>query len=246
MICARKLIVIVLLLVLPTFSFAAEKRRRKPTTSKTAPAPVQKPNTLAGCGVSLRVPPGWEVSVAKKRELKEAQVTPTPSPEADANQPADATRAKPAADETPVEMPPCSFVLAPKAPSALVKNTDSTGPVGEMELRVVDGDLDIAASNIFQKDEKGWYAQDSKGSRADAKLTKQKTMQILAAVIVERCYDKSGKNRGLCETSNDVYSNGKKNLLVTAGPYLGETEFSVLNSIRFIGTAGTTRKRTSR
>jgi hypothetical protein len=115
-----------------------------------------------------------------------------------------------------------------------------------MELRVMDGDLDSAAAILFQKDEKGWYAQDSKGTRTDAKLTKQKTMQTLSGVIVQRCYDRSGKSRGLCEVSKYVYSNGHKNLLVTAGPYIGETEYVVLNSVRFASTASTARTRPKR
>lgn len=62
-------------------------------------------------------------------------------------------------------------------------------------------------------------------------------MQVLSAVLVEGCYDLNGKYRGLCEINKYVYSNGRRNLLITAGPYMGETEFSVLNSIRFTGTA---------
>lgn len=191
--------------------------------------------------------------MAKKRERAEAQVSPVSAPDASGTEdpkPA-AETAKPDVAPTQeesakIEMPPCSFVLAPKAPSALVRNTETEGPIGEMELRVVDGDLETAAANIFQKDEKGWYAQDSSGARADAKLTKQKTMQILTSVIVQRCFDKSGKLRGLCESSKYVYSNGRKNLLVTAGPYLGETESSVLNSVRFVGATPASRTRTKR
>ena len=188
--------------------------------------------------------------MAKRRERAEAQVSPAPTPDAnltDDSKPADETAKSSAAPQEEfqkVEMPPCSFVLAPKAPSALVRNTETEGPIGEMELRVVDGDLETAAANLFQKDEKGWYAQDSAGARADAKLTKQKTMQILTSVIVQRCYDKSGKARGLCESSKYVYSNGRKNLLVTAGPYMGETESSVLNSVRFVGVTSASRTRT--
>jgi hypothetical protein len=244
MFCANKLIAICLLLLLPIVSFGAQKRRRKTsTTPKTAVAtPAPKPSTLLGCGVSLRVPPGWELSVAKKREADEAQEKPNSAPDNDAST-SDTSATADSQRSAQVEMLPCSFVLAPKAPSALVKNTEAEGPVGEMELRVVEGDLDSAAANIYQKNEKGWYAQDSKGIRADAKLTKQKTMQILTAVMVQRCYDKSGKSRGLCESSKYVYSNGKKNLLVTAGPYLGETEYSILNSVRFVGTGSPARTR---
>jgi hypothetical protein len=244
MFCANKLIALCLLVSLPTIVFGAQKRRHKTsTTAKTAAAtPAPKPSTLLGCGVSLRVPPGWELSVAKKRDVDEAQLKPTSAPVNDAST-SDTQTNVDSQGAGQVEMPPCSFVLAPKAPSALVKNTEADGPVGEMELRVVEGDLDSAAANIYQKDEKGWYAQDSKGTRADAKLTKQKTMQILTAVMVQRCYDKSGKSRGLCESSKYVYSNGKKNLLVTAGPYLGETEYSILNSVRFVGATSSARTR---
>jgi hypothetical protein len=115
-----------------------------------------------------------------------------------------------------------------------------------MELRVVEGDLDTAAAILFQKDDKGWYAQDSKGTRSDAKLTKQKTMQILSGVLVQRCYDHSGKSRGLCEVSKYVYSNGRKNLLVTAGPYIGETEYVVLNSVRFVSSTAPAKSRARR
>ncbi len=254
----RTISILLLVLVCVSLPCVSAQHKRRTATKPKTPSPATKPETLIGCGVSLRLPPGWELSVAKKREIKEAQTTPAAVPEASseaADQPVKSGR-----DEEPktspnataavaapaVEMPPCSFVLAPKAPSAIVKNTDVEGPIGEMELRVVDGTLDIAAANIFQKDEKGWYAQDSKGARYDAKLTKQKTMQILTAVIVQRCYDKSGKPRGLCETSKYVYSNNKKNLLVTAGPYLGETESSVLNSVRFVGSTGASSARKRR
>jgi hypothetical protein len=110
----------------------------------------------------------------------------------------------------------------------------------------MDGDLDTAAAVLFRKDEKGWFAQDSKGVRSDAKLTTQKTMQILSGVLVQRCYDRSGKSRGLCEVSRYVYGNGRKNLLVTAGPYIGETEYVVLNSVRFVSTTSTARTRPKR
>jgi hypothetical protein len=115
-----------------------------------------------------------------------------------------------------------------------------------MSLRVVDGDLDTAAANLLQKDERGWFLQDSKGTRSDAKLTKQGTMQVLSSVLVQRCYDRSGKARGLCEVSKYVYSNGKRNLLVTAGPYIGETEYVVLNSVRFAGASAPSKKRAKR
>jgi hypothetical protein len=255
MFCANKLVALCLVFSFSTVCVGAQKRRRKTATASKVPVavPAQKPSTLLGCGVSMKVPPGWELSVARKREVNEAQVAPTPDSNSDptAGRPAaDTESALPQMAKAPdgaaaVEMAPCSFVLAPKAPSALVKNTETEGPIGEMELRVVDGNLESAAANLFQKDDKGWYAQDSKGTRADAKLTKQKMLQILTAVIVQRCYDKSGKSRGLCESNKYVYSNGRKNLLIIAGPYLGETEYSILNSIRFVGTS-TTRPRAKR
>jgi hypothetical protein len=246
----------VLLLILPCASFGAQQRRKrtsaKPKAAPAAPAP--KPTTLLGCGVSMRVPPGWEVSAAKTPQAGASVAKAAPTPDADANPQdspsASADDSKPTSaqttDQAKAEMPPCSFVLAPKAPSALVKSTDTDGPVGQMELQVVDGTLDTAAANLFQKDDKGWYAQDSKGTRSDAKLTKQKAMQILSIVIVQRCYDRSGKSRGLCEVSKYVYSNGRKNLLVTAGPYIGETEYVVLNSVRFVPGATTGKTRAKR
>jgi hypothetical protein len=101
-----------------------------------------------------------------------------------------------------------------------------------MELQVIDGDLETAATRLFQKDERGWYITSAKGARSDATLTKQKTLQVLSGVTVQGCYDRNGKYRGLCEVSRYVYSNGHRNLLIVAGPYLGETEFGVLNSVR--------------
>ena len=102
-----------------------------------------------------------------------------------------------------------------------------------MELEVVNADLDTAAAQLFEKDEKGWYATGPKGTRYDAKLTKPKRgPQILSAVIVEACHDLSGKFRGLCESNRYVYSNGRRSALISYGPCLGETEFTILNIIR--------------
>jgi hypothetical protein len=257
MFCART-VTFLLLLILPCVSFAAQQQRKR-TTAKpktTASAPAPKPTTLLGCGVSMRVPPGWEVSLAKAPEVAPSITKPSPpetEPKQDdsATSPAtddttkDAKPSPPKADSTP-EMPPCSFIAAPKAPSALLKNTETDGPIGQMELRVMEGDLDTAAAVLFQKDEKGWFVQDSNGVRSDAKLTKQKTMQILSGVIVQRCYDRSGKSRGLCEVSKYVYSNGRKNLLVTAGPYIGETEYVILSSVRFAPATSTAKTRPKR
>jgi hypothetical protein len=255
MFCARTT-TFLLVLSLLCVSLVAQQRRKltaaKPKPAATTPAP--KPTTLLACGVAMRVPPGWEVSLAKAPEAAQSVAkTPTaPEPESKQDEPPtppapdDKTAVKaaaPATESSTPEMPRCSFVAAPKAPSALVKNTETVGPVGQMELRVMDGDLDTAAAVLFQKDEKGWYALDSKGTRTDAKLTKQKTMQILSGVIVQRCYDRSGQSRGLCEVSKYVYSNGRKNLLVTAGPYIGETEYVILNSVRFVPATTTTRTR---
>jgi hypothetical protein len=104
-----------------------------------------------------------------------------------------------------------------------------------MEIQIVDGDIDTAAPQLFQKDDRGWYFSDQPDSRYDAKQTKQRRppMDILSAVVVQRCYDLNGKFRSLCESNRYVYSNGRRSVLVTSGPYLGETEYTVLNSIRF-------------
>ena len=248
-----RLATVFVLIVIVCLPSLAQRKRRSSTKSKsvTASAPPAKPSTLASCGVSLRVPPGWELTAAKPREPKTTASAAAKSDSSTADNPetsdASANADKPAAPSADADpsapIPPCSFVLAPKAPSAIVKNTDAEAPVGEMELRVLDGDLDSAAANLFQKDDQGWYFQDSKGSRSNAKLTKQKSMQVLSSVIVLRCYDRSGKSRGLCEMNKYVYSNGRRNLLVTAGPYLGETEYSVLNSVRFVGSSSSTKKK---
>jgi len=254
-----RLAAISLLIITLCLSSQAQHKRRSSAKPKpaTTSAPPAKPSTLVSCGVSLRVPPGWELTAAKPRETKivaSAAVTPESSTTGAAEAPGASSTADKIAPPTALPsgepdpaapIPTCSFVLAPKAPSAIVKSTEAEAPVGEMELRVLDGDLDSAAANLFQKDDQGWYFQDSKGSRSNAKLTKQKTMQILSSVVVLRCYDRSGKSRGLCEMNKYVYSNGRRNLLITAGPYLGETEFAVLNSVRFVGSpASGTRKKT--
>ncbi len=124
-----------------------------------------------------------------------------------------------------------------------MQNTATEGPVGKMELQVVDAALELAAPQLFEKDDRGWYIMGPQDTRADAKLSKQRRLQVLSAVIVQGCYDLAGKYRGLCEVSKYVYSNGRKSLLITAGPYMGETESVVLNGLSFSGASKTRRKR---
>jgi pyruvate/2-oxoglutarate dehydrogenase complex dihydrolipoamide acyltransferase (E2) component len=267
MIRPRSLFVLAILALTIT-SFAAQRRTTK---KKPAPPPPPAPPTLQSCGISVHIPPGWELMRLTEYEAKHPESAPeAPSkavPEsADANsaqqpeppsqpaeapsQPAPEASANPAAKTGPTQIAPpenpCSFVLAPRYPSELVRNTDAEGPVGRMELEIVAADLDTAAAQLFEKDEKGWYASGPKGTRYEAKLTKPKRgPQVLSAVIVEACHDLSGKYRGLCESNRYVYSNGRRSALISAGPYLGETEFTILNSIRFapIAPAARTRKK---
>jgi hypothetical protein len=144
---------------------------------------------------------------------------------------------EPAPQETPSEPKPensCRFVIAPKYPSELVRNTDADGPVGRMEIEIINADLETAAAQLMEKDERGWYVNGPNGTRYDARLTKpRRGWQVLTAVIVEACHDLNGKYRSLCESNRYVYSNGHRSALISAGPYLGETEASILTSFRF-------------
>jgi cell division protein FtsN len=129
---------------------------------------------------------------------------------------------------------PCRFVISSKYPSELVRNTDAEGPVGRMEIEIVNADLETAAAQLMEKDEKGWYVNGPNGTRYDARLSKPKRgLQTLTAVIVEACHDLNGKYRSLCESNRYVYSNGHRSALISAGPYLGETESTLLTSLRF-------------
>ncbi|MGE5109705.1 MAG: hypothetical protein ACM3JB_02530 [Acidobacteriaceae bacterium] len=212
--------------------------QRRTTKKPPALAPTPSPS-LKNCGLSLHIPPGWELAPSPAHP----QAAPGPGsaePSANSDTPQSSTEAPaPAsADADATASPSCSFVLGPKFPSEIVRNTDTEGPIGRMELQIVDGDLDTAAPQVFQKDEKGWYITGPQGSRYDGKLTKQRRprMDILSAVIVQRCYDSNGKFRSLCESNRYVYTDGRRSVLVSAGPYLGETEYTVLNSIRFAPT----------
>ena len=257
-------IAIVAILALTVTTFAAQHRATK--KKKPAPPPAPAPPTLQSCGISVHIPPGWELMRATEYEAKHPESEPEAqskaAPEsADANSVQQSSEprsqsSEPSQPSPTQELPdnpaaktvstqiatapenPCSFVLAPKYPSEIVRNTDADGPVGRMELEIVNADLDTAAAQLFEKDEKGWYATGPNGTHYDARLTKPKRgLQTLAAVIVEACHDLNGKYRGLCESNRYVYSNGRRSALISAGPYLGETEFTILNSIRFAPTA---------
>jgi hypothetical protein len=158
----------------------------------------------------------------------------TPKP---AEPAAQSTAAEPAAQATSAEAKPdnpCRFVIAPRYPSELVRNTDAEGPVGRMEVEIVNAGLETAAAQWMEKDEKGWYVNGPSGTRYDARLTKpRRGWQVLTAVIVEACHDLNGKYRSLCESNRYVYSNGHRSALISAGPYLGETEAGILTSLRF-------------
>jgi len=242
------------LLALACTSFAAQHRttKKKKPTAPTLPPPP----TLQSCGVSLRIPPGWELLRASEYEKAHPELASEdqskPAPEAaDANSSQEPSQSvpdsqaetpKPSSPETTPESTPsdpkpdnpCSFVIFSKYPSEIVRNTDAEGPVGRMEIEIVNADLETAASQLFEKDEKGWYVNGPNGTRYDARVNKpKKGLQTLTAVIVEACHDLNGKYRGLCESNRYVYSNGHRSALISAGPYLGETESSLLTSLRF-------------
>lgn len=264
---------IIAILALTCASFAAQHRttkKKKPTTPAAPPPP-----TLQSCGVSLRIPPGWELMRASEYEkahpepasdetsktadeppvTKSADTTPAqqssepppsvPAPQAETPNPASS---EPASQPTPTEPKPenpCSFVIFSKYPSEIVRNTDADGPVGRMEIEIVNADLETSAAQLMEKDEKGWYVNGPNGTRYDARLNKPKRgLQTLTAVIVEACHDLNGKYRGLCESNRYVYSNGHRSALISAGPYLGETESTILTSLRFAPvTAARARKK---
>jgi hypothetical protein len=255
------------ILIFSCAAFAAQHRatRKKKPSAPAAPPPP----TVQNCGMSVHIPPGWELMRASEYEAKHPEATPE-APSKPATEPVDTNSAQPSSEspsqpseappQTTPEQPanptpkpaqiapsdnPCSFVLAPKYPSELARNTDAEGPVGRMELEIVNSDLDTAAAQLFEKDEKGWYVNGPNGTRYDARLNKPKRgLQTLTAVIVEGCHDLNGKYRGLCESNRYVYSNGRRSAVISAGPYLGETEFTILNSIRFAPAAASPRSRT--
>ncbi|MDT8068327.1 MAG: hypothetical protein ROO76_09210 [Terriglobia bacterium] len=255
------LTLIVAILALACTSFAAQHRttkKRKPVAPATPPPP-----TLQGCGASLRIPPGWQLIRASEYEKAHPELAgddqsqtatddtnPAPQPSAPSARPTEPLSQGAPETETVTPAPqqsgsgqtptqpkpdnPCSFVIFSKYPSEIVRNTDADGPVGRMEIEIVDGDLETAAAQFMEKDEKGWYVNGPNGTRYDARLTKpRRGWQVLTAVIVEACHDLSGKYRGLCESDRYVYSNGHRSALISAGPYLGETESTLLTSLRF-------------
>jgi hypothetical protein len=247
------------ILALGTASFAAQHRTTK--TKPTAPA-TPPPPTLQSCGVSLRIPPGWELVRASeyekahpelasddqaKAESTDTTTSQEPTPSAPASQAETRNPSESASQSTPSEPKPdnpCSFVVTSKYPSAIVRNTDAEGPVGRMEIEIVNADLETAAAQLFEKDEKGWYVNGPNGTRYDAHLNKPKNgMQTLTAVVVEACHDLNGKYRGLCESNRYVYSNGHRSALISAGPYLGETESTLLTSFRFAPASTKARSR---
>ncbi len=263
------------ILALACTSFAAQHRTTK-KKKRTAPATPTLP-TLQSCGVSLRIPPGWELMRASEYEKAHPELAsdeqskaapestddnPTQQPSAPASQSTDpSAQSAPAvhgetpnptesAPQTTPSEPkpdnPCAFVIFAKYPSEIVRNTDAEGPVGRMEIEIVDADLETAAVQLMEKDEKGWYVNGPNGTRYDARLNKPKRgLQTLTAVIVEACHDLNGKYRGLCESNRYVYSNGNRSALISAGPYLGETESALLTSLRFapVSTNRHNRKR---
>ncbi len=260
----------IVILALASVSFAAQHRttkKKKPDAPATPPLP-----TLQSCGASLRIPPGWELLRTSEYEKAhpepasdEASKTPEETRETKssdtvpAQQPPEPTQSapgsqaeipKPSSPESTAQASapkpdnPCSFVIAPKYPSAIVRNTDAEGPIGRMEIEIVNADLETAAAQLFEKDEKGWYVNGPNGTRYDARLNKPKRgLQSLTAVIVEGCHDLNGKYRGLCESNRYVYSNGRRSALISAGPYLGETESSLLTSLRFAPIAKPRRRK---
>ena len=272
MIRSRSLAVTILLLAFTCPLFAAQHRttkKKKPAAPTTPPPP-----TLQSCGVSLRIPPGWELLRASEYEKTHPEPTPdemsktadevpvTKSPDAvsaqQASEPAPSvptsqaetpkpSTSEPAPQSNPPEPKPdnpCSFVIFSKYPSEIVRNTDADGPVGRMEIEIVNADLETAATQLMEKDEKGWYVNGPNGTRYDARLNKPKRgLQNLTAVIVEACHDLNGKYRGLCESNRYVFSNGHRSALISAGPYLGETESTLLTSLRFAPVAKTTQSR---
>lgn len=270
-----RLLCILAIAILAGSSFAAQHRttkKKKPTAPATPPPP-----TLQSCGVSLRIPPGWELMRTSDYEKAHPEpmsddeskaapespdASPAQQPSAPATQPvepsppsvpaAQAEAPKPSLPEsapeaTPAEPKPenpCSFVVFSKYPSEIVRNTDADGPLGRMEIEIVNADLETAAAQLFEKDDKGWYVNGPNGTRYDARINKPKRgLQTLTAVIVEACHDLNGKYRGLCESNRYVYSNGHRSALISAGPYLGETESTLLTSLRFASVAAT-RSRT--
>src|SRR5574338_41705 len=122
-------------------SAQSRTRKRAPALAPT-PSPTQK-----NCGISLHIPPGWELTPAPTDPaVVESSGTPTSSSAASdvASDTAPATPAQSAsADSAPA--PACSFILAPKFPSENVRNTDTEGPIDRMEIQVVDGNIDTAA-----------------------------------------------------------------------------------------------------
>jgi len=236
------------ILALACASFAAQHRTTKKKKS-SVPA-VPPPPTLQSCGISLRIPSGWELlrtseyekahpelaSDDQSKAVDESTATPPQEP-TQSSQAETSNPSEPAPQATPAEPNPdnpCSFVIFSKYPSEIVRNTDAEGPVGRMELEIVNADLDTAAAQLFEKDEKGWYVNGPNGTRYDARLNKpKKKLQTLTAVIVEACHDQNGKYRGLCESNRYVYSNGRRSALISAGPYMGETESALLTSLRF-------------
>lgn len=202
----------------------------------------KSPDEAAGTQSAQR-PADSQPAVSASQQPAESQpavpaTQPTePQPSVPASQAETPKPNEPAPQATPAEPKPdnpCRFVIAPRYPSELVRNTDAEGPVGRMEIEIVNADLETAAAQLMERDEKGWYVNGPSGTRYDARLTKpRRGWQLLTAVIVEACHDLNGKYRSLCESNRYVYSNGHRSALISAGPYLGETEASLLTSLRF-------------
>jgi hypothetical protein len=255
-------LVAIAILLIACASFAAQHHTTRKKKSSTPAAPP--PPTLQSCGLSLHIPPGWQLMRASEYEKTHSELASdeqskaappetdaAPQPSVPTAQPAEPpAQTVPETNPAPQESPagqtpsepkpdnPCSFVVFSKYPSEIVRNTDADGPVGRMEIEIVDADLETAAAQLMEKDEKGWYLDGPNGTRYDARLTKPKRgWQVLTAVIVEACHDLNGKYRGLCESDRYVYSNGHRSALISAGPYLGETEATILTSLRFAPVA---------
>jgi hypothetical protein len=197
----------------------------EPSKSPTEPADTQSAQQSAEP----------QPTVPSSQQAAEPQST---VPASQAETPKPTVPAPQSAPPEPKPDNPCRFVIVSKYPSELVRNTDADGPVGRMEIEIVNADLETAAAQLMEKDETGWYVNGPNGTRYDARLSKpRRGWQALTAVIVEACHDLNGKYRGLCESDRYVYSNGHRSALISAGPYLGETESTLLTSLRFTPVA---------
>lgn len=268
MIRARIVVIPTLVLTLTSIAFSAQHRvtRKKKPAVPAVPPPPTLQNCGASLrippGWQLMLASEYEKAhpeLASDEASKAPEQTASTPPAQQSGEPeasiptsqtetskaaeptAQSTPSEPTAQSTPAEAKPdnpCRFVIAPRYPSELVRNTEADGPVGRMEIEIVDADLETAAAQLMEKDDKGWYVNGPNGTRYDARLVKpRRGLQTLTAVIVEACHDINGKYRSLCESNRYVYSNGHRSALISAGPYLGETEASLLTSLRFAPVA---------